>query len=106
MDKETELQMRNTATNSSRNFDNKVKASYNIWRQEFHHTNTDSTLKLMKDQIIMAKVYATIARSQDEPDLYSSLMKCIKESKEAIGDAHMDNELDSRYYYILHYLNI
>ncbi|KAK1613333.1 hypothetical protein QYE76_037081 [Lolium multiflorum] len=95
VDKEAELQMRSMATNSSRNFDNKVKASYNIWRQEFHHTNTDSTLKLMKDQIIMAKVYATIARSQDEPDLYGSLMKCIKESKEAIGDAHMDSELDS-----------
>ncbi|KAM0891104.1 hypothetical protein ACQ4PT_026612 [Festuca glaucescens] len=95
MDKEVELQMRNMATNSSRNFDNKVKASYNIWRQEFHHTNTDSTLKLMKDQIIMAKVYATIARSQNEPDLYTSLMKCITESKEAIGDAHMDSELDS-----------
>ncbi|KAI4965625.1 hypothetical protein ZWY2020_051263 [Hordeum vulgare] len=59
----------------SRNFDNKVKVSYNIWRQEFHHTNTDSTVKLMKDQIIMAK--------------------CIKESKAAIGDAHMDSELDS-----------
>uniref|UniRef100_A0ACD5UIN9 Uncharacterized protein n=1 Tax=Avena sativa TaxID=4498 RepID=A0ACD5UIN9_AVESA len=95
MDKEAELQMRFAATNSSRNFDNKVKVSYNIWRQEFHHTNTDSTLKLMKDQMIMAKVYATIARSQDEPDLYASLMKCIKESKAAIGDAHMDSELDS-----------
>ncbi|KAE8796021.1 putative galacturonosyltransferase 3 [Hordeum vulgare] len=95
MDKEAELQMRNLATNSSRNFDNKVKVSYNIWRQEFHHTNTDSTVKLMKDQIIMAKVYATIARSQNEPDLYASLMKCIKESKAAIGDAHMDSELDS-----------
>lgn len=95
MDKEVELHMRNTATNSSRNFDNKVKVSYNIWRQEFHHTNTDSTLKLMKDQIIMAKVYATIARSQNETDLHTSLMKCIKESKAAIGDANMDSELDS-----------
>ncbi|KAM0915988.1 hypothetical protein ACQ4PT_010464 [Festuca glaucescens] len=95
MDKEAELQMRNMAMNSSRNFDNRVKVSYNIWRQEFHHTNTDSTLKLMKDQIIMAKVYATIARSQDESELYGSLMKCIKESKAAFGDAHMDSELDS-----------
>jgi alpha-1,4-galacturonosyltransferase len=97
MDEEAELQMRTAATNSSRNFDNKAKGSYNIWRQEFHHINTDSTLRLMMDQIIMAKIYATIALSQKESDLYASLMKCIKESQAAIGDAHMDTELDSRY---------
>ncbi|KAK3131324.1 hypothetical protein QOZ80_6BG0504960 [Eleusine coracana subsp. coracana] len=94
MDKEVELQMRTAATNRSRNFDNKVRGSYNIWRPEFHHINTDSTLRLMIDQIIMAKIYATIALSQKESDLYASLMKCIKESQTAIGDAHMDSELD------------
>ena len=97
MDKEAELHMRNVATNRSRNFSNKVRASYNIWRLQFHHTNTDSTLRLMKDQIIMAKVYATIAHSQKQPDMYALLMKCIKLCQEAIGDAHMDYELDSRY---------
>ncbi|KAL5224983.1 hypothetical protein ABZP36_011622 [Zizania latifolia] len=95
MDKEVELHMRNVATNSSRNFSNKVRASYNIWRLEFHHTNTDSTLRLMKDQIIMAKVYTTIAHSLKQPDLYVLLMKCIKQIQAAIGDAHMDHELDS-----------
>ncbi|XP_052169540.1 probable galacturonosyltransferase 3 [Oryza glaberrima] len=95
VDKEAELHMRNVATNRSRNFSNKVRASYNIWRLQFHHTNTDSTLRLMKHQIIMAKVYATIAHSQKQPDMYALLMKCIKLCQEAIGDAHMDYELDS-----------
>ncbi|CAN6192408.1 unnamed protein product [Urochloa humidicola] len=95
MDKKVELEMRNAATNRSRNFDNKVRGSYNIWRQEFRFTNTDSTLRLMKDQIIMAKLYATIALSQKEPDMYALLMKCIKQSQTAIGDALMDSELDS-----------
>ncbi|KAF0928352.1 hypothetical protein E2562_003174 [Oryza meyeriana var. granulata] len=95
MDKEAELHIRNVAASRSRNFSNKVRASYNIWRLEFHHTDIDSTLRLMKDQIIMAKVYATIAHSQKQPDLYSLLMKCIKQSQEAVGDAHMDYELDS-----------
>lgn len=101
MDKKVELEMQNAATNSSRNFDNKVKGSYNIWKQEFRHTNTDSTLRLMKDQIIMAKLYATIALSQKEGDMYVLLMKCIKESQTAIGDALMDSELDSRYFVLL-----
>ncbi|PWZ22707.1 putative galacturonosyltransferase 3 [Zea mays] len=95
MDKKIELQMRNAAINSSRNFNNKVRGSYNIWRQEFRLVNTDSTLRLMKDQIIMAKLYATIALSQKEPDMYALLMKRIKESQTSIGDALIDSELDS-----------
>ncbi|XP_066376625.1 probable galacturonosyltransferase 3 isoform X2 [Miscanthus floridulus] len=95
MDKKAELEMRNAAINSSMNFNNKVRGSYNIWRQEFRFINTDSTLRLIKDQIIMAKLYATIALSQKEPDMYALLMKCIKESQTAIGDALIDSELDS-----------
>ena len=98
VDKKVELEMRNAAINSSRNFDNKVRGSYNIWRPEFRLTNTDSTLRLMKDQIIMAKLYATIALSQKESDMYALLMKCIKQSQTAIGDALIDSELDSRYF--------
>lgn len=101
MDKKVELEMQNAATNSSRNFDNKVRGSYNIWKQEFHHTNTDSTLRLMKDQIIMAKLYATMALSQKERNMYALLMKCIEESQTAIGDALMDSEIDSRYFVLL-----
>ncbi|XP_066375984.1 probable galacturonosyltransferase 3 isoform X2 [Miscanthus floridulus] len=95
MDKKAELEMRNAAINSSMNFNNKIRGSYNIWRQEFRFINTDSTLRLIKDQIIMAKLYATIALSQKEPGMYALLMKCIKESQTAIGDALIDSELDS-----------
>ena len=105
MDKKVELDMRNAAINSSSNFNNKVRGSYNIWRQEFHFINTDSTLRLIKDQIIMAKLYATIALSQNEPDMYALLMKCIKESQTAIGDALIDSELDSRYFISLLKIN-
>jgi alpha-1,4-galacturonosyltransferase len=105
MDKKIELQMRNAAINSSRNFNNKVRGSYNIWRQEFRLVNTDSTLRLMKDQIIMAKLYATIALSQKEPDMYALLMKRIKESQTSIGDALIDSELDSRYFISLLKIN-
>lgn len=105
MDNKVELEMRNAAINKSRNFDNKVRSSYNIWRQEFHLINTDSTLRLMKDQIIMAKLYATIALSEKEPDMYALLMKCIKQSQTAIGDALIDSELDARYFISLLKIN-
>uniref|UniRef100_A0A0E0AEN1 Hexosyltransferase n=1 Tax=Oryza glumipatula TaxID=40148 RepID=A0A0E0AEN1_9ORYZ len=67
VDREAELNMRNVATDRSRNFSNKI---------------------------IMAKVYATIAHSQKQPDLYVLLMTCIKQSQEGIGDAHMDYKFD------------
>ena len=105
MDKKAELEMQNAAINSSMNFNNKVRGSYNIWRPEFRFINTDSTLRLMKDQIIMAKLYATLALPQKEPDMYALLMKCIKESQTAIGDALIDSELDSRYFISLLKIN-
>ena len=105
MDKKAELEMQNAAINSSMNFNNKIRGSYNIWRQEFRFINTDSTLRLIKDQIIMAKLYATLALPQKEPDMYALLMKCIKESQTAIGDALIDSELDSRYFISLLKIN-
>lgn len=96
MSKEAELEMRQAAIERSKQFVNTVRERYSIWRSEFSNPNSDSTLKLMKDQVIMAKVYASMARSKKEFNLYDSLMKCIKESQLAIGDANSDNELPRR----------
>nr|CAD1821213.1 unnamed protein product [Ananas comosus var. bracteatus] len=91
--KEAELKMRQAAIERSKQFVNTARERYSIWRREFSNPNSDSTLKLMKDQVIMAKVYASMARSKKEFNLYDSLMKCIKESQLAVGDANSDNEL-------------
>ncbi|XP_020115246.1 probable galacturonosyltransferase 3 isoform X2 [Ananas comosus] len=91
--KEAELKMRQAAIERSKQFVNTARERYSIWRREFSNPNSDSTLKLMKDQVIMAKVYASMARSKKEFNLYDSLMKCIKESQLAVEDANSDNEL-------------
>lgn len=93
MSEETELEIRATAIKRSKEFNSSAKGRYSIWRIEYQNPNTDSTLKLMKDQIVMAKTYASIARSMRKIDLYDSLFKHIRESQNAIGDAITDADL-------------
>ncbi|KAM3695833.1 hypothetical protein ACJW31_07G164100 [Castanea mollissima] len=92
-DKETDNQMAQAAIERSRSLDTTVKRKYNIWRQDFVHPHSDSILKLMQDQMIMAKAYASIAKSKNESELYSALMAHSNASKIAIGEAHSDAEL-------------
>lgn len=77
----------------SKSLDTSIKGKYSIWRRDFDSPNSDSTLKLMRDQIIMAKAYANIAKSNNVTTLYNSLMKQSRESQLAIGEAMSDAEL-------------
>jgi len=97
MSRETELQMEAAAIERTKKFNHVVKGKYSIWRKEYQPTFSDSTLKLMKDQIFMAKVYATIAHSLKKLDLYGSLMKHIKESQLMTEEAISDADLHSGY---------
>ncbi|KAM7258591.1 hypothetical protein ACFE04_014332 [Oxalis oulophora] len=69
------------------------KGKYSIWRRDFEPPNSDSTLKLMRDQVIMAKAYANIAKSKNETSIYNSLMKHSRQNLRAIGEANSDAEL-------------
>ncbi|KAJ3672321.1 hypothetical protein LUZ60_007042 [Juncus effusus] len=93
MSKEKEIEIRNAAINRTINFMNKSKDRYSIWRVEYKNPVSDSVLGLMKAQIIMAKVYASICKSKKEYSHYELLMKRIKENQDAIGEALSDNEL-------------
>lgn len=95
MSKETELQMEAAAIERTQKFNHIVKGKYSIWRKEYRPTFSDSTLNLMKDQIIMAKVYANIARSLKKLDLYGSLMNQIKASRLVTEEATSDADLSS-----------
>lgn len=94
-DKEANNQMAAAAIERSKGFDPIVKGKYSIWRSDYESPNSDSTLKLMLDQIIMAKAYANIAKSKNESNLYNSLMKHSKLSQHAVGEASSDVELHS-----------
>ncbi|QHO27763.1 putative galacturonosyltransferase [Arachis hypogaea] len=92
-DKETENHIVSAAVERSEGFHTTKKGKYSIWRVEYENPNSDSTLKLMRDQIIMAKAYSNIAKSMNKTVLYSVLVKHFKESEQAIGEANSDAEL-------------
>ncbi|GMJ05564.1 galacturonosyltransferase 3 [Hibiscus trionum] len=93
-DKEADKQMQATAAiESLKNMNIGVQGKYSIWRRDYENPNSDSTLKLMRDQIIMAKVYANIAKSKNKTVLYNSLLEHLRESLYVIGDADSDAEL-------------
>ncbi|KAE8691480.1 Polygalacturonate 4-alpha-galacturonosyltransferase [Hibiscus syriacus] len=70
-----------------------VKGKYSLWRRDYENPNSDSTLKLMRDQVIMAKAYANIARSKNQNDLYHSLLKHVGQSLRVIGDSNSDSDI-------------
>ncbi|KAJ0428519.1 putative polygalacturonate 4-alpha-galacturonosyltransferase [Helianthus annuus] len=86
-------QMEEAAIERAKTFDTSVKGRYGIWRKEYESPNSDSTVKLMRDQIIMAKAYASIAKAKNETVIYDSLMKHSKRSQQAIEKATFDSEL-------------
>ncbi|XP_075503354.1 putative galacturonosyltransferase 3 isoform X2 [Primulina tabacum] len=92
-DKETEKQVQEAAIERARKLDTTVKGKYSIWRKEYENPNSESTVKLMRDQIIMSRAYATIAKAKNESVLYDSLTKHARESQLAIGEASTDAEL-------------
>ncbi|KAJ0076929.1 hypothetical protein Patl1_35727 [Pistacia atlantica] len=91
-DKENDDKIQATAFELSRSLEPGVM-KYSIWRRDFESPNSDSTLKLMRDQIILAKAYAHVALANNESSLYKSLMQHCSESQHAIGDATSDAEL-------------
>lgn len=99
-DKENDDKIQAIEFEQSRSLDPGVM-KYSIWRRDFESPISDSTLKLMRDQIILAKAYAQVALANNETSLYKSLMQHCSESQHAIGDATSDAELHPRYSYFL-----
>lgn len=92
-DKDIDSQMEAAAIQRTEEFGTSAKGRYSIWRIEYANPNSDSIVKLMHDQIIMAKAYATIAKAKNETGLYDSLIKSYRESRIAIEEASSDAEL-------------
>ncbi|KAJ6334953.1 hypothetical protein OIU78_011733 [Salix suchowensis] len=55
--------------------------------------NSDSTVRLMRDQMIMARVYLTIAKMKNKFDLLQELQARIKESQRVLADSSADSDL-------------
>ncbi|CAN7027636.1 hypothetical protein IGI04_025379 [Brassica rapa subsp. trilocularis] len=95
-DKESDKQMQEAAIHKSMTFENSLVGKYSIWRRDFESPNADAILKLMRDQIIMAKAYAHIAKSKNASNLYLFLMQQSRENQLVLGKATSDADLPSR----------
>lgn len=92
-DDETILKLENAAIQRSKSVDSAVLGKYNIWRRENDNENTDSTVRLMRDQIIMARVYISIAKMKNKLELSQELQNRLKESQRALGETTTDADL-------------
>ncbi|KAK3132840.1 hypothetical protein QOZ80_6AG0528440 [Eleusine coracana subsp. coracana] len=92
-DDEARVKLENAAIERSKAVDSAVLGKYSIWRKENENENSDSTVRLMRDQLIMARVYSALAKSKNKTDLYQELQTRIKESHRAVGEATTDADL-------------
>lgn len=92
-DDEAIMKLENGAIQRSKSVDSAVLGKYNIWRREHENENIDSTIHLIRDQIIMAKVYMSIAKMKNKLDLLQELQSQLKESQRALGDVSADADL-------------
>ncbi|KAG0564546.1 hypothetical protein KC19_8G119300 [Ceratodon purpureus] len=70
-----------------------ITGKYSAWRRDPDYENPDALARLMRDQLIMARLYAYIAQSRDDFELVKDLKFRIKEHTLTLGDVTNDNEL-------------
>lgn len=95
-DDETLVRLENAAIERSKVVDSAILGKYSIWRRDSENENSDSTVRLMRDQIIMARIYTVLAKSKNRLDLYQELLTSIKDSQRAVGEANTDADLHHR----------
>ena len=78
-----------------KDIDDNVLNKYSIWRQE-RDLEADTLIRLVKDQLIMARVYASIAHARKMTDLQNELNSRIKESRHVLEGATVDADLSRR----------
>ncbi|KAH8516720.1 hypothetical protein H0E87_004903 [Populus deltoides] len=92
-DDEAIARLESAAIERSKLVDGAVLGKYSIWRKEMDNENSDSTVRLMRDQMIMARVYLSIAKMKSKLDLLQELQTRIKESQRVLGDSLADSDL-------------
>ncbi|CAA3007668.1 polygalacturonate 4-alpha-galacturonosyltransferase [Olea europaea subsp. europaea] len=93
LDDEVTVKLENAAIERSKSVDSAVLGKYSIWRKENENENPDSTVRLMRDQMIMARVYISLSRIKHKTDLANELQNQLKESQRALGEATADSDL-------------
>ncbi|KAK4266761.1 hypothetical protein QN277_023640 [Acacia crassicarpa] len=92
-DDEAIVKLENVDVEHSKAVDSAVLGKYNLWRKEIENENVDTTVRLMRDQMIMAMVYSSIAKMKNNLVMYQGLQYQLKESQRSLGEATFDAAL-------------
>jgi len=92
-DEEQVRKLENEAIEKSKVIANNITGKYSAWRRDPDYENPDALARLMRDQLIMARMYAYIAQSQGHFELVSDLKLRIMEHIFTLGDVTSDTEL-------------
>lgn len=95
MDDEQVRKLESEAIEKSKLGANNITGKYSAWRRDPDYENPDALARLMRDQLIMARVYSYIAQSQRDFEFLNNLKLRIKEHIFALGDVTSDAELPS-----------
>ncbi|GJP33145.1 hypothetical protein CLOM_g6864 [Closterium sp. NIES-68] len=68
---------------------------YSIWRREDEKIGGDQMVRLIQDQLIMARAYMAIAQQHGDSKLSKELKNRMKDSTKSLGEATTDAELAS-----------
>ncbi|XP_057757006.1 polygalacturonate 4-alpha-galacturonosyltransferase-like isoform X1 [Arachis stenosperma] len=93
LEDEVIVKLEDSAIERSKTVDSAVLGKYNMWRKENDNENADSTIRLIRDQIVMARVYLSLAKMKNKLDLYQELQNRIGESQHDLGEATADADL-------------
>ncbi|KAI0489011.1 hypothetical protein KFK09_028852 [Dendrobium nobile] len=96
VDDEVFVQLENAAIEHSKAVDSAVLGKYNLWRREYDTEHTDTKVKFMRDQMIMARIYMVLAKSKSKLDIYEELLNQLKENQRVVGKANADSDLPIR----------
>ncbi|XP_010469034.1 PREDICTED: polygalacturonate 4-alpha-galacturonosyltransferase [Camelina sativa] len=90
---DTILKLENAAIERSKSVDSAVLGKYSIWRRENENDNSDSNIRLMRDQVIMARVYSGLAKLKNKNDLLQELQARLKDSQRVLAESTSDADL-------------
>lgn len=77
--------------NRRKDVDGSLFKKYSIWRPDSE--DSDALVRLMKDQLIMARVYVSLANAEDDADLLRDLNGRVRDIRRALGEANVDSDL-------------
>lgn len=91
--RDEEQSMRLEAEAIRRSKDGGITGLHSVWRPVEISANSDNTVRVMRDQLIMARAYANLASIYNNTRLAHELKARIKENVKLLEDVTMDSEL-------------